>query len=147
MTPRRHPWSTLLWGWRRETFAGLTTVVVLLEARAISSVGPSLLVLAGVFVLAASPDIRTRVRSKLRRANQERLLQSVFWWVDLVGRDGRLPTLRGVAEIPAGARYLLELPVGLDLAALDKRTGEIASAMNVRSVRIRPWRGGARGIV
>ena len=143
-TSRRHSWSTLLWGWRRETLAGLVTVVVLLVARSVAVGGPDVLVLAGLLVLVASPTMRTRVRTQLRRANQERLLQSVFWWIDLVGRDGRLPTLRNVAEIPAGARYLLEVPVGLDLEALNKRTGEIAVAFNAHSVRIRPGRGGAR---
>ena len=144
-TSQRHPWMHyVIWGWRREIGMGVGTVVILSIAREIGSAVPATLVVAAVLSFRASPNLRRKAQGLLRSAIRERRLQQVFWWSDIVGRDGRLPIVRREMAIPAGARFLLQLPVGIHLAYLEARLGELTAALNARTVRVRPWRGGAR---
>ena len=144
-TSQRHPWMHyVIWGWRREIGMGVGTVVILSIAREIGSAVPATLVVAAVLSFRASPNLRRKAQGLLRSAIRERRLQLVFWWSDIVGRDGRLPIVRREMAIPAGARFLLQLPVGIHLAYLEARLGELTAALNARTVRVRPWRGGAR---
>lgn len=144
-TSQRHPWMHyVIWGWRREIGMGVGTVVILSIARAIGSAVPAILVVAAVLSFRASPNLRRKAQGLLRSAIRERRLQLVFWWSDIVGRDGRLPIVRREMGIPAGTRFLLQLPVGIHLAYLEARLGELTAALNARTVRVRPWRGGAR---
>ena len=142
---RRHPWiQHAIWGWRREIVAGIVTLTLLLVARSFFAIAPAILLIVAIFVLVTRVDVRDSVRRVMRRANRERRLDAIFWWADLVGRDGKLPILRGAADIPAGHRYLLQLPIGLYLEAVEKRLGELTAAFNARVVRVRTFRGGAR---
>ena len=142
---RRHPWMHyVIWGWRREIALGAGTVIVLSIAREVAGALPAILIVSAVLALRASPSLRRAVQRVLRGAIRERRLQLVFWWSDIVGRDGRLPVVRSEIAIPAGARFLLQLPIGIHLAYLESRLGELTAALNARTVRVGPWRGGAR---
>ena len=144
-TSQRRPWMHyVIWGWRREIAMGVGTVAILSIAREIGSAVPAILVVAAVLSFRASPNLRRKAQGLLRSAIRERRLQLVFWWSDIVGRDGRLPIVKREMVIPAGARFLLQLPVGIHLAYLETRLGELTAALNARTVRVRPWRGGAR---
>lgn len=144
---RRRPWMEhAIWGWRREIVAGVATLATLLVAQSVVTFAPMVLIALAIGVLAVDGDVRIRVRRGMRRANEERRLNVIFWWSDLVGRDGRLPVLKGSADIPTGRRYLIKLPVGLHLEAIEKRIGELTAAFNARVVRVRSSRSGARFI-
>lgn len=142
---RRHPWTHYaVQGWRREIAYSTVTVLVLLIARSVSPWTSYAVVVGAVVVLIGSADLRERIQSQWRDSSRERSLQAVFWWTDLVGRDGRLPTVRGIAATPVGARFLLRLPVGLHLGSIEDRLDELTATLNARSVSVRPTNRGAR---
>lgn len=142
---RRRPWTHyVVWGWRREIVLGVATVLALMIAKQMSSLLPSALLVGGVGVFVMAPGARHRVRQVLQTANRERRLQSVFWWMGFVGRDGGLPAVRSEEKLPAGDRYVIQLPVGQHVEALEKRVPELAAMLNAREVRVQSSRDGAR---
>lgn len=142
---RRRPWTHYaVQGWRREIAFSAVTVFVLLAARLVSPWAPYVAVIGVVTVLFVNIDFRERIQRGWRDANRERSIQSVFWWTDLVGRNGRLPIVRSVTATSVGARFLLQLPVGLHLGSIEDRLDELTATFNARSVSVRSTNRGAR---
>lgn len=142
---QRRPWmSHFIWGWRVEIVLGLVTVVALEVAHGVSPITPWILGIMLLAFLRVNDSVRHRVLMKLRIAQRERTLRAIFWRCAVIGRDGDLPTVKSVKRIPAGWRYLLVLPIGLHLGSIEDRLDELAAALNARSLRVLPWRGGSR---
>ena len=142
---RRHPWThyTVL-GWRREIGYSTVTVFVLLIARSVTAWAPYVVAVGMMAVLIGNGELREKFTRQWRDAKRERTLQAVFWWTDLVGRSGRLPVVKKITVTPAGARFLLQLPVGLHLGSIEDRIEELTATFNARSISVRPTDRGAR---
>jgi FtsK/SpoIIIE family len=130
--------TSVLWGWRVEGALALGAYVALRLSSLIGPGGPVLLV--GLAAIAAwqLPRQRRALLARLRSARDRRVVMSSFWRCQILGRDGRVPRVVRVTELPVGRSYLLRLPPGLHVAALEPRVPEVAAVIGAREARLRP---------
>ena len=141
----RHPWiASAVQGWRLESGLGIGTFIVLLIAHLLAPWGPYFVLGVACFVLWQRPDLRQRYGARARARSLARPLEVAMWLCGVVGRDGRIPKVVGVTEIPVGRRFRLELPVGLHLDAMEARAPELAAALDARSLDVRAVKESAR---
>ena len=139
-TSVRHPRMTsVLWGWRLEGALALGAYVALRLASLVGPGGPVLVV--GLAAIAAwqlprhrrallgAPAIRSRATGRDLRA---------LALPDPRARRTGAPDRPSGSELPVGRSYLLRLPAGLHVAALEPRVPEIAAAIGAREARLRP---------
>jgi len=131
-------------GWRLEIGLGMVTFLVLLAADLVAPWGPYFIFGVAGFVLWQRPDLRRRYEAGARSRSLARPLETSMWLCGIVGRDGRIPKVVGVTEIPVGRRFRLELPVGLHFEAMEARAPELAAALDARSVNVRAIKESAR---
>ena len=141
----RRPWMGLLIrGWRLEIGLSVATLVALAISMRVGPVGP-FLVGAGVLALfRLQPELGQRLTRAVRENREARRLDYAFWHCAVVGRTGRTPRVERTAALPVGRRYLVSLPIGLHCDALRARESELAAALGVREVRIKPIAESAR---
>lgn len=65
-------------------------------------------------------------------------LHLAFWHCAVVGCNRQTPRVERTAALPVGRRYLVSLLVVLHLEALKSRESELAAALGVREVRVKP---------
>ena len=141
----RHPWiAAAVQGWRLEISLGTGTFIVLLAADLVAPWGPYFLLSLAGFVLWQRPDLRQRYEARASARSLARPLEVAMWLCCVVGRDGRIPKVLRVTELPVGRCFTLELPVGLHLEAMEARGPELAAAMSVRSIGLRAVKESAR---
>jgi archaellum biogenesis ATPase FlaH len=130
--------TSVLWGWRLEGALAISAYTALHVASLIGPGGPVLLV--GLAVIAAwqLPAQRRALLARLRSARDRRIVTAALWRCQIVGRDGRVPRIVRVSDLPVGRSYLLRLPAGLHTAGLEPRVPEIAAAIGAREARLRP---------
>jgi archaellum biogenesis ATPase FlaH len=130
--------TSVLLGWRLEGALALGTYVVLRLSGLIGPGGPVLLI--GLVTIAAwqMPSQRRALLDRLRNAHSTRVMTAAFWRCQILGRDGRVPRIVKVTDLPVGRSYRLRLPAGLHTASLEPRVPEIAAAIGAREVRLRP---------
>lgn len=135
----RRPWvASAIWGWRLElslTVAG--SVVLFLSTRCGDGVPVLVAGLAGI-LLWAQPACMKQLAATLQRNAQFRRLHAALWRCAVVGRNGQIPTVVRTATLPVGRRYLVALPVGLHFELMEARSAELAAALGVREVRVKP---------
>jgi len=137
-TSERRPWMSLfIWGWRLEIGLGAAALVLLAFSTRFGNVGP--FIVAGVTLLALQlrPDLLDQLRGVLRDRRHERWVHDALWRCAVIGRNGEIPKVERSASLPVGWRYLLSLPPGLHLEALNARAPELAAALGVREVRLK----------
>ena len=141
----RRPWMGLLiQGWRLEIGLSVATLVALAISTRVGPVGP-FLVGAGVLALfRLQPELGQRLTRAVRENREARRLDYAFWHCAVIGRTGRTPRVERTAALPVGRRYLVSLPIGLHCDALRARESELAAALGVREVRIKPIAESAR---
>jgi hypothetical protein len=129
--------TSVLWGWRLEGALALAAYAVLRVASLVGPGGPVLVV--GLAAIAAwqLPRQRRAVLARLRVARDRRVVTAALWRCQILGRDGRIPRIARVGDLPVGRSYLLRLPAGLHAASLEPRVPEIAAAIGAREARLR----------
>jgi hypothetical protein len=130
--------TSVLWGWRLEISLTLGSYIALRLSSSIGPGGPVLLVGLSAIVAWQLPSQRRMLLARLRSARDRRVVASAFWRCQIVGRDGRVPRIARVTDLPVGRSYLLRLPAGLHAASLEPRVPEIAAAIGAREARLRP---------
>jgi hypothetical protein len=73
----------------------------------------------------------------MRTNRDHRRFHAALWHCVIIGRNGSIPTVIRSASLPVGRRYLLQLPIGLHAALLQKSSLELAAALGAREVRIK----------
>lgn len=132
-------------GRRLELGLTVATFTVLSLLRDLLGVlAPTLIGMAALVIFLGPPDWRRALSRRLLKNRREARVQYLFWYCDVVGRGGHLPSLVGVRDFPAGRTYCLELPTGLYLESFEKRLPELAAAFNARAIRVQPSRNSAR---
>jgi hypothetical protein len=130
--------ASVIWGWRLELALAIGSFTIL---RLSAFVGPGGPVLAIGFAAISAwqlPRQRRNILTKLRAARELRHLTAALWSCQITGRDGRIPAIRRVSELPVGRSYLLRFPAGLHVGSLEPRVPEIAAALGAREARLRP---------
>ena len=141
----RRPWvGVLIRGWRLEIALTLAALLVLGFSSRIGTDGPILAVVSVIAFLRLRPNLRAKLVTSLRERRDLRTLDAALWHCAVVGRRGDIPRVVRSASLPVGRRYLVLLPVGLHYEALKKREAELAAALSVREVRIKPFIANAR---
>jgi hypothetical protein len=128
--------ASVIWGWRLELVLAVGTFGVIRASRILGPGGPVLvagLLAIGVWQLRS---LRITLRHRLQRGRESRALTSAFWHCQVVGRDGVVPRIVRVVDLPVGRSYLLRLPSGFHVASLEPRVPEIAAALGVRETRL-----------
>jgi hypothetical protein len=130
--------ASVIWGWRLQLVLAIGSFTLLRLSALIGPGGPVLVV--GLAAIAAwqLPTHRRNLLAKLRAARELRLVTSALWRCQILGRDGRVPSIKRVSDLPVGRSYLLRLPAGLHAGTLETRVPEIAAALGVREARLRP---------
>lgn len=121
-----------------------TFTALALSRDVFGALAPTLVGVAALGVVVGLPGLRGGLSRRLLRNRREARLNYVFWYCDMVGRGGHLPSLVGIKEFPSGRVYYLELPTGLYPESFQKRLPELTAALNARVVRIRPSKDSAR---
>jgi hypothetical protein len=143
----RRPWvGILIRGWRLEIALALVALFVLGLSSQVGSAGPELVVALLVTVFRFRPNLRAKLETTLRERRDLRALDAALWQCAVVGRRGDIPRAVRSASLPVGRRYLVSLPVGLHFEALKKREAELAAALSVREVRVKPFTANSRYI-
>lgn len=137
---RRPRMTSVLWGWRLEGALLIASYVALRFAGLLGPGGPVLLVGLIAIALWQLPQLRRSLIARLRDSRDRRVVTSALWRCQIFGRDGRMPRVVRLTELPVGKSYLLRLPAGLHSAALEPRIPEIAAATGAREARLRPHR-------
>jgi hypothetical protein len=129
--------ASAIWGWRLELALGLA-VWVLLDLGQLFGDGSELLVI-GLVAIAwwAMPQMRRKVLRQLIDARDRRRLTSAMWRCEVVGRDGTAPRIVSSQDLEAGRSFVVRLPPGLHVEALEARVAEIAAAVGAMTVRCR----------
>jgi hypothetical protein len=129
--------ASAIWGWRLELALGLA-VWVLLDLGQLIGDGGELLVI-GLVAIAwwAMPQMRLKVLRQLIATRDRRRLTSAMWRCEVVGRDGTTPRIVSSQDLEAGRSFVLRLPPGLHVDALETRVAEIAAAVGAMTVRCR----------
>ena len=129
--------ASVIWGWRLELCLAIGSFT-LLRLSALFGAG-GLVLVVGFAAIAAwqLPRHRQVLLARLRAARELRLVTSALWSCQVLGRDGRIPTIKRVSELPVGRSFLLRLPAGLHVGTLEPRVPEIAAALGVREARLR----------
>lgn len=141
----RRPWvGILIRGWRLEIALALVALLVLAMSSLLGSAGPVLVVVVAIAVFRFRPNHRVRLEIALRGRHERRVLDAALWHCAVVGRNGDIPRVVRLASLPVGRRYLVSLPVGLHFEVLKKREAELAAALSVREVRVKPFVANAR---
>lgn len=144
-TSGRRPWvGHLIRGWRLELAYSLATLVVLGLSARLGADGPFLVIGVTVLFLGLRPDLRMRLDDAVSENRERRWLDAAFWHCVVVGRKGDIPRITRTAPLPVGRRYLVQLPIGLHFEAMKAREAELAAALGVREVRVRPVAQNAR---
>lgn len=144
-TSGRRPWVALaIRGWRLELALVAASLFVLGLSERLGPGGPVLVIALAVAVLWLRPDLRERFRKVSRENADVRQLHYALWHCVVVGRNGRIPEVVRTAALPVGRRYLVSLPVGLHLAAIESHAPELAAALGAREVRVRRYVHSAR---
>ena len=129
--------ASVIWGWRLELVLAIGTFGVLRASRLLGPGGPVLavgLLAIGIWQLRG---LRITLQHHLQRRRESRSLISSLWRCEIVGRDGQVPRIVKVVDLPVGRSYLLRLPPGFHVGALEPRVPEIAAALGVREARLR----------
>ena len=135
----RRPWiATAIRGWRREISLSVATFVVLLVAWLIVPWGPYVVLLAAGIVAWHRPDLRTGFQSNAQARQAVLRLQAAFWICMVVGRTGAIPTIERVDVTSVGHTYLVRLPAGLHFEVMEASAPELAAALGVRQLQVRP---------
>jgi archaellum biogenesis ATPase FlaH len=129
--------TSVLWGWRLEGALALAAYAALRVANLVGPGGPVLVV--GLAAIAAwqLPRQRHALLARLRAARDRRVVTAALWRCQILGRDGRIPRIARVSDLPVGRCYRLRLPAGLHAASLEPRVPEIAAAIGAREARLR----------
>jgi DNA segregation ATPase FtsK/SpoIIIE-like protein len=90
------------------------------------------------------PELRAGLDSAMRENRRRRWLNAALWHCAVIGRNGDIPRVVRSASLPVGCRYLISLPVGLHFEAMKSREAELAAALSVREVRVKPYSSNAR---
>lgn len=142
----RRSWMWLcIRGRRLELSLTVVTFTVLSLSREIfGAFAPTLVGTMALVTLLGIPDWRESLSRRLLNNRREARLQRLFWYCDVVGRGGRLPSLIGVRDFPVGRIYYLELPTGLYPESFERRLLELTAAFSARVIRVQPSRDSAR---
>jgi phosphoglycolate phosphatase-like HAD superfamily hydrolase len=130
--------ASVIWGWRLELLLAVGTLGAIQASRLLGPGGPVLatgLLAIGLWQLRG---LRITLQHRLQRGRESRALTSSLWRCQVVGRDGEVPRIVRIVDLPVGRSFLLRLPAGLHVAALLPRVPEIAAALGVREARLRP---------
>ena len=133
---RRPRMASVIWGWRLEIVLAVGTFGVLKASRLLGPGGPVLaagLLAIGLWQLR---HLRLTLQHRLQSGRESRALTSSLWRCQIVGREGMVPRIVRVVDLPVGRSFLLRLPAGLHVAALEPRVPEIAAALGVRDARL-----------
>jgi len=137
-TSPRRPWmATAIWGWRLEILLTSGTLIVLVIAAHVTSLGPWLVAAAVMVTLHQRPDLRRRLRHHMQTNREHRWLHAALWHCAIVGRNGSTPKVVRSTALPVGRRYLLKLPIGLHAELLQRSALELAAALGAREVRVK----------
>jgi len=129
--------ATAIWGWRLEFFLTGGTFLVLAFAARVASFGPFLVAAIVLTVIRLRPDIRRQLIHHMRANRDHRLIHAALWNCVIIGRNGSIPKVVRSASLPVGRRFLLQLPIGLHAALLERSSLELAAALGAREVRVR----------
>jgi DNA segregation ATPase FtsK/SpoIIIE-like protein len=136
-SPRR-PWmATAIWGWRLELFLTVGSFLILATSARINSAGPYLVAAIVLVALRLRSDIRHQLLHHMKVNRDHRQLHAALWHCVVIGRNGSIPKVVRSASLPVGRRYLLQLPIGLHAALLQKSALELAAALGAREVRVK----------
>jgi S-DNA-T family DNA segregation ATPase FtsK/SpoIIIE len=129
--------ASVIWGWRLELALAIGSFTLLRLSALVGPGGPVLVV--GLVAIAAwqLPTQRQNLLARLRSTRELRLVTSALWSCQILGRDGRVPSIKRVSDLPVGRSYLLRLPAGLHVGTLEPRVPEIAAALGAREARLR----------
>lgn len=135
----RRPWiATAVQGWRHEIALSASTFLVLFVAWLIVPWGPYLVLCAAGIVAWQRPDLRSRFQSKAQARQAALRLQAAFWVCMVVGRTGAIPTIARVEVTSVGRTYVVRLPAGLHFEVMEANAPELAAALGVRQLQVRP---------
>lgn len=141
----RHPWvRILIQGWRLEITLCTVTFAVLAFATILAPIGPVVVIGIVIAALQVRPEIGHRLKSAFRENRYQRWLHAGLWDCAIIGRNGDIPRIMKSVSLPVGRRFLLALPVGLHYDAVQKRLPELAAALGVRDIRLKPIAESAR---
>lgn len=137
--PERRPWvSLVIWGWRLELALGAGALTALSISQRVGFAGPLLVTALVAFALHLRPDLRESLARQLRTNREQRWIHAAFWHCVVVGRNGTIPKVVRSAPLPVGRRFLVALPIGLHYELMKSRAPELAAALGVREVRVKP---------
>ena len=134
----------LIRGWRLEIGLSLATLLIFAISTRVGPVGPFLVGAAVLALFRLRPELNQRLTRVVRQNREVRRLNYAFWHCAVVGRNGHVPRVERTAALPVGRRYLLSLPIGLYFEAVRVRESELAAALGVREVRVKPIAESAR---
>ena len=135
----RRPWiATAVQGWRHEIALSVATFVVLSVAWLIVPWGPYVILVAAGIVAWQRPDLRTRFQRNAQARQATLRLQAAFWVCMVIGRTGAIPTIARVDVTSVGRTYLVRLPAGLHFEVMEANAPELAAALGVRQLQVRP---------
>jgi hypothetical protein len=115
---------------------GSSFLLLSISAR-INLVGPFVVAALVPIALHFRPDVRRQLLNHMRTNRDHRRLHAALWHCVIVGRNGSIPKVIRSASLPVGRRYLLQLPIGLHAALLQKSALELAVALGAREVRVK----------
>jgi hypothetical protein len=129
--------ASAIWGWRLELALGLV-VWTLLDVGQLFGAGGEVLVI-GLTAITwwAMPNTRRKVLMRLIEARARRRLTSAMWRCQVIGRDGSTPRIVSSENLHAGRSFVVRLPPGLHVDALETRVPEIAAAVGAMTLRCR----------
>ncbi len=137
-TSPRRPWmATAIWGWRGELFLTVGSFIILATSARICGAGPFLVAGAAFAALRLRPETRHQLFNHMKTNRDHRQLHAALWHCVVIGRNGSIPKVIRSASLPVGRRYLLQLPIGLHAALLQKSALELAAALGAREVRVK----------
>ena len=135
----RRPWvSLVIWGWRLELALGVGALVALSISQSVGFAGPLLATALVALAVHLRPDLREGLSRQLCINREQRWIHAAFWHCAVVGRNGTIPKVVRSAPLPVGRRFLVVLPTGLHYELMKSRAPELAAALGVREVRVRP---------
>jgi len=130
--------ASVIWGWRLELALTVCSFAVIRASSLLGPGGPVLV--AGLLAIALwqQRGLRTSLVHHLQRRRECRALTASLWRCQILGRDGEVPRIVRVIDLPVGRSYLLRLPAGTHVGALQPRAPEIAAALGARESRLHP---------
>ena len=128
--------ASVIWGWRLEIGATVSALALLWLAVSLGWLGTVLLVVLVIALATSHPHLHHDLAKRMEISRELRIMNGALWRCQVVGYTGKVPKIVKTAPLPIGRRYLVALPAGLYVEALEHRSQELAAALHAREVRI-----------